>query len=81
MRIKYQAILTLGKYYQEIINLVATYEFPDKNVSGGWYIIKEMVEKLGIDEETAERMMEYLPQILLPRYQRKAKEILESMTE
>lgn len=81
MRIKYQAILTFGKYYQEIINLVATYEFPDKNVSGGWYIIKEMVEKLGIDEETAERMMEYLPQILLPRYQRKAKEILESMTE
>ena len=81
MRIKYQTILTFGKYYQEIINLVATYEFPDKNVSGGSYIINEMVEKLGIDEETAERMMEHLPQIILPRYQRKAKEFLESMTE
>lgn len=81
MRTKYQTILSFGKYYQEIINLVATYEFPDKNVSGGWYIINEMVKKLGIDEETAERMMEYIPQILLPRYQRKAKEILESVAE
>lgn len=81
MRIKYQTILTFGKYYQEIINLVATYEFPDKNVSGGGYIINEMLEKLGIDEETAKRIMEYLPQILLPRYQRKAKEFLESVTE
>lgn len=62
------------------MRLVAEYEFPDENSGGGWYICKE-IEKLGIDREITRRMLEHIPQILLPRHQRKSKEILELCAE
>lgn len=77
MSIKHKTIQEFGKHYKEVMRLVVEYEFPDENSGGGWYICNEIVEKLGIDREIARRMLEYIPQILLPRYQRKSKEILE----
>ena len=75
--IKHKTIQEFGKHYKEIMRLVAEYEFPDENSGGGGFIYDEIVEKLGIDREIARRMLEYIPQILLPRHQRKSKEILD----
>ena len=77
MSIKHQTIQEFGKNYKEIMKLAAEYEFPDECSGGGWYLCNEIVEKLGIDGEIAKRMLEYIPQILLPRHQRKSKEIYE----
>ena len=77
MSIKHQTIQEFGKNYKEIMKLAAEYEFPDECSGGGWYLCNEIVEKLGIDREIAKRMLEYIPQILLPRHQRKSKEIYE----
>ena len=75
-KLKMETILEFGKKYKEIMELVAEYEFP-KNTGGGYYIKHALMEKLGMEEIIAKNMLQYIPQILLPKNQRKAKELLD----
>lgn len=76
IKFKYDTILEFGKKYKEIFQIVAEYEYPSHS-GGDEYLVKELVDKVGIDKKMAVKMLTFIPYILLPKNQRKSRELLE----
>ena len=76
IKLKHEAILEFGKHYNEIIQVFAGYEFP-ADAGGGYYRVEDILETIGIENKLAKKILSFIPEILLPKYQRKSKEILE----
>lgn len=74
---KYRGIIAFRKYYKEILGIVCDFQFPTKHSAGGGYILKEIREKIDIDEDLLKEMWQYVPLILTPQTQEKAKNIVE----
>ncbi len=74
---KYRGIIAFRKYYKEILGIVCDFQFPRKHSAGGGYILNEIREKIDIDEDLLKEMWQYVPLILTPQTQEKAKNIVE----
>lgn len=80
IKLKHEAIIGFGKNYKEIMQAVAEYEFPE-NSGGGYYMVEDILKKIGIERKLATKMLFYIPDILLPKNQRKSQEILKMNEE
>ena len=69
---KYEGIIAFRKYCNEIIEFICEYDYPSKTSGGGKYIYDAIKEKLGIDDELLEEMIQYFPMELNKRIQEKA---------
>ena len=74
---KYQGILGFYKHYKEILEIVSKFQYESENIAGGGVIFKEILRETNIKEDLLEEMWQYVPLILTPQTQEKAKNIVE----
>ncbi|MDO4471359.1 MAG: hypothetical protein Q4C84_16115, partial [Bacillota bacterium] len=72
----YEAVAAFQEYYQEMLEVVTQYEYPDESCAGGKYIFDEVKEKMKIDEVLLGEMWKYIPQVLGKRVQKHAEKMI-----
>lgn len=73
---QYEAVAAFKENYQEMLEIVSQYEYPDVSCAGGKYIFDDVKEKMKIDEGLLEEMWKYIPQVLGKRVQEHAKKMI-----
>lgn len=73
---KYEGILSFRKYYKEILDIVCNYQILEHSATGGRDIMDELKSKLSLDELLLKEIRQYIPLILSPKSQEKARDIV-----
>ena len=73
---KYEGILAFGEHYKEILDIVCNYQNPKQRTISGREIMDELKNKLSLDESLLKEMWRYIPLILSPNTQEKARDIV-----
>lgn len=73
---QYEAVAAFQEYYQEMLEIVRQYEYPDASCAGGKYVFDDVKERTKIDEGLLGEMWKYIPQVLGKRVQEHAKKMI-----
>lgn len=73
---QYEAVAAFKENYQEMLEIVRQYEYPDASCAGGKYVFDDVKERMKIDEGLLGEMWKYIPQVLGKRVQEHAKKMI-----